>query len=51
LAKASGLATPTREDLARLDRKRKKRMSNQEWKTCQMRHVHSLGVVESARGL
>ncbi len=26
-------ATPTREDLARLDRKRKKRMSNQEWKS------------------
>ncbi len=33
LAKASGMATPTREDLARLDRKRKKRMSNQEWKS------------------
>src|SRR6202162_1013388 len=33
LAKASGIATPTREDLARLDRKRKKRMSNQEWKS------------------
>ncbi len=33
LAKASGLATPTREDLARLDRKRKKRMSNQEWRS------------------
>ena len=33
LAKASGLATPTREDLARLDRKRKKRMLNQEWKS------------------
>jgi transposase len=33
LAKASGMATPTREDLARLDRKRKKRMSNEEWKS------------------
>jgi len=33
LAKASGLATPTREDLARLDRKRKKRTSNKEWKS------------------
>jgi transposase len=33
LAKASGMATPTREDLARLDRKREKRMSNQEWKS------------------
>ncbi|HYW39579.1 MAG TPA: hypothetical protein VE957_15820 [Terriglobales bacterium] len=33
LAKASGIATPTREDLARLDRKRKKRMSNKEWKS------------------
>jgi len=31
LAKASGIETPNREDLARLDRKRKKRMSNQEW--------------------
>ena len=28
LAKASGIETPSREDLARLDRKRKKRMSN-----------------------
>jgi transposase len=27
------MTTPTREDLARLDRKRKKRMSNQEWKS------------------
>jgi transposase len=33
LAKASGIATPTREDLARLDRKRKKRTSNQDWKS------------------
>ena len=33
LARASGIATPTREDLARLDRKRKKRMSNEEWKS------------------
>jgi transposase len=33
LAKASGMETPTREDLARFDRKRKKRMSNQEWKS------------------
>ena len=31
LAKASGIKTPTREQLARLDRKRKKRTSNQEW--------------------
>jgi hypothetical protein len=30
-AKASGIATPTREQLARLDRKRKKRTSNKEW--------------------
>jgi len=29
----AGLATPTREQLARLDRKRKKRMSNEEWKS------------------
>ena len=33
LAKASGIVTPTREDLARLDRKRKKRTSNKEWKS------------------
>lgn len=31
LAKASGIETPTRDDLARLDRKRKKKTSNQEW--------------------
>jgi len=33
LAKASGMATPTREDLTRLDRKRKKRTSNKEWES------------------
>jgi transposase len=33
LVKASGMETPTREELARLDRKRNKRMSNQEWKS------------------
>jgi transposase len=33
LAKKSGIVTPTREDLARLDRKRKKKSSNQEWKS------------------
>src|ERR1700704_4393505 len=31
LAQASGIATPTREDLARLDRKRKKKTSNIDW--------------------
>jgi transposase len=31
LAKASGIATPTREDLARLDRKRKGKGSNDDW--------------------
>jgi len=31
LARASGIATPTREQLARLDRRRKKRTSNKEW--------------------
>src|SRR2546422_10364812 len=30
LAKESGIETPTREDLARLDRQRKKKASNQE---------------------
>src|SRR6202161_1560715 len=33
LAKASGIDTPTREDLVRLDRKREKRTSNKEWKS------------------
>jgi transposase len=33
LAQASGIDTPTREELARLDRKRKKRTSNKEWKS------------------
>jgi transposase len=33
LAKASGIETPSREELARLDRKRKKRTSNKEWKS------------------
>ena len=32
LAKESGVETPTREDLARLDRKRAKKGSNQDWK-------------------
>jgi len=31
LAQQSGIATPTREDLARVDRKRKKKGSNDEW--------------------
>ena len=31
LAKASGIETPTREELARLDRKRKKKTSNKDW--------------------
>jgi transposase len=31
LAKESGIETPTREDLARLDRTRKKKTSNKEW--------------------
>ena len=31
LAKASGIDTPTRADLARLDRKRKKKTSNKDW--------------------
>jgi transposase len=33
LAKASGIDTPTRDDLARLDRKRKKNTSNNDWPT------------------
>jgi transposase len=33
LAKASGIETPTCEDLARRDRERKKRTSNKEWKS------------------
>jgi transposase len=31
LAKAAGIETPTREDLARLDRKRRKKASNDDW--------------------
>src|ERR1700719_668023 len=31
LARQSGIETPTREDLARIDRERKKKTSNQEW--------------------
>jgi transposase len=31
LAQASGIETPTREDLARMDRKRKKKTSNKDW--------------------
>jgi transposase len=31
LAKASGIETPTRQDLAKLDRKRKKKTSNDDW--------------------
>jgi transposase len=31
LAQQSGMATPSREDLARLDRKRKKKTSNEDW--------------------
>jgi len=31
LAKASGIETPTREDLAKIDRQRKKKGSNKEW--------------------
>ncbi len=33
LAKAAGMENPTKEQLARLDRKRKKKGSNQEWKS------------------
>lgn len=32
LARASGIETPTREDLARIGRKRKKKVSNKDWK-------------------
>ena len=32
LAKASGIETPTREDLARIDKKRKRKGSNDDWK-------------------
>src|SRR3984893_2110714 len=33
LAQAAGIENPTREELARMDRKRKKKGSNQEWKS------------------
>ena len=35
LARASGIATPTREDLARLDRQRKNKASNKDWVSAQ----------------
>lgn len=35
LAQQSGIETPTREDLARVDRKRKKKGSNEEWESPQ----------------
>jgi transposase len=38
LAKASGIETPTREDLAKLDRKRKRKGSNDDWE-----HPHDSG--------
>ena len=38
LARASGIETPTREDLAKLDRKRPKKGSNKDWK-----HPHDPG--------
>src|SRR6202040_1798844 len=33
LAQAAGIENPTREELARVDRKRKKKGSNEEWET------------------
>jgi len=33
LAQASGIATPTREDLANIDKKRKNKASNEDWKS------------------
>jgi transposase len=39
LARQSGVETPTREDLARVDRKRKKKGSNREWVVMQPRVV------------
>ena len=33
LARASGIATPTREDLAKIDKKRKNKASNDDWKS------------------
>src|SRR5437763_383856 len=41
LAKESGIQTPTREQLAKLDRKRKKKGSNEEWQHPQDRMLAS----------
>src|SRR6266487_5953778 len=41
LAKASGIGTPTRADLARIDRKRKKKGSNDDWT-----HPHDPDAIE-----
>src|ERR1035438_3038694 len=53
LAKASGIDTPTREDLVRLDRKRKKRTSNKEWESPADGDAYddSLGGVAKASGI
>jgi hypothetical protein len=37
LATQSGIETPSREDLARIDRKRKKKASNEEWMSPRIR--------------
>ena len=59
LAQAAGIENPTREQLARLDRKRKKKGSNQEWKSpsdpdCadheDERRTHAPGAQSRARG-
>ena len=49
LAKSSGIKTPTREALARLDRRRKKRTSNKDWTSRRDRaHRPMLGIVQMA---
>jgi len=48
LAKASGIETPTREDLVKLDRKRKNKASNDDW---EMRRLLGIGKPRRLQGL
>ena len=48
LATASGVETPTREGLARLDRKRKKKTSNTDWTLTTISSSHRL--IPAVRG-
>ena len=48
LAKESGIETPTREDLAKLDKKRPKKGSNKDWKDSSTSELKSSDVISSS---